>query len=382
MRKDPDAMKAVDHTGPAESHSVCKTLLNDLGAGRKGSDLRNKFTSPPCGWSQDVVDGALVVLANAGLVRVTGDDGKPASLPDLPRQKLGICTFRNETTVVTVTQRVAVRGLLTDAGIPFENGQEAFALSALLERLESMATRSGGEPPAPAAEPVPDMHRYKGLTGNDLLAALAANATTLRKKIKYWQDAEHKIGARLGSWRLTEDLVMLGADAQADNLDNIRSGRLLLAEPDPVPPVIAAAAEALRTKLNALYGRWEGAQAAGEKRLASDPTWARLKPNQKHTLRQECRLLVVTKPVMDTPRAIAEALQTRGLSEWESMVKALPTRIDDAIAEAAALLEPKARTVLLSGSLLKTEADVDVWLKKLRAQIIDALADGPVIPKV
>ena len=50
------------------------------------------------------------MLANAGLVRVTGDDGKPASLPDLPRQKLGTCTFRGETTIITIAQRMPVRG--------------------------------------------------------------------------------------------------------------------------------------------------------------------------------------------------------------------------------------------------------------------------------
>ena len=217
-------------------------MINDFGAGRRGSELRAKFTSAPFGWSQDVVDGALIVLSNAGLVRVTSEEGKPASLPDLPRQKLGTCTFRTETAVITVTQRVAVRGLLTDAGITFENGQEAFALSGLLDRLQAIAARSGGQPPAPAPEPVPDLAKYKNLTGNDLLAALAANASTLRDKIKAWDEAARKIDARRGSWSLAESLVHLGADAQASDLEHIRAGCLLLSEPDPVPPVIAAAA--------------------------------------------------------------------------------------------------------------------------------------------
>ena len=149
MRKDPDAMKAVDYAGAHESHPVCKAMLAELGPGRKGSDLRSRFTGPPYGWSQDAVDGALIVLANAGLVRVTGDDGKPASLPDLPRQKLGKCTFRGETTIITIAQRMPVRGLLTDAGIAFENNQEHLVLTALLERLDAAARQSGGEPPAP-----------------------------------------------------------------------------------------------------------------------------------------------------------------------------------------------------------------------------------------
>ena len=146
----------------AQNHPVCKGLLPDLGPGRKGSDLRTKFTSPPYGWSHDTVDGALIALANAGLLRVTSDDGKPASLPDLPRQKVGTCTFRAETTIITIAQRMPMRGLLTDAGVPFENNQEHLALSALLDRLESAAQRSGGDAPAPAADTVPNLGHVQG----------------------------------------------------------------------------------------------------------------------------------------------------------------------------------------------------------------------------
>ena len=382
MRKDPDAMKAVDHAGAPEGHPVCKALLAELGPGRKGSDLRSKFTGPPYGWSQDAVDGALIVLANGGLVRVTGDDGKPASLPDLPRQKLGTCTFRGETTIITIAQRMPVRGLLTDAGIAFESNQEHLVLTVLLERLEAAAGQSGGEPPAPEPEKVPNIASYKFLSGNDLLAALAADATTLRDKLKAWNAAAQKIGDRLPNWRLAKRLVALGAVDQQGGLDDLRSGRRLLADPDPMPSLISSAAETLRAKLNAAHADWEAAWHKGEQRLAHDPTWSRLSPEQQHTIRQECGLLMVTKPTVDTSQTIAEALSQRGLSEWENMSKALPARIEDALASAAVLLEPKARPVSLPGAMLKSEAELDKWLGKIRGRVLKALAEGPVIPKV
>ena len=382
VRKDPDAMKAVDHTGVPESHPVCKALLADLGPGRKGSDLRMKFTNPPYGWSQDTVDGALIVLANAGLLRVTGDDGKPASLPDLPRQKLGTCTFRAETTIITIAQRMPVRGLLTDTGVSFENNQEHLALSALLDRLESAAQQSGGEAPASAPETVPNLASYKSLSGNDLLAALATDATTLRGKLKDWKVAGEKIAARFPNWRLAERLVRLGAKDQETDLESIQSGRRLLADPDPVPLLVAAASDALRGILNAAHAAWEAEWTKGEERLGNDPTWVKLSPEQKRGIREECRLLPATRPAVETPQAIAGALAQRGLSEWENMAKALPTRIDDALAAAAELLEPKARTVLLPSAMVKSEAELDEWLTKVRARIADALVEGPVIPKV
>jgi hypothetical protein len=382
MRKDPDAMKAVDHTGASEVHPVCKALLQDLGPGRKGSDLRAKFTGPPYGWSQDAVDGALLVLANAGMLRVTGEDGKPASLADLPRQKLGTCTFRAETTVITIGQRMAVRGLLTDVGITYENNQEQLVLSALLERLVAVARDSSGEPPSPEAAVVPKLKSYQALSGNDLLAALATDAATLRNCLQSWRATAGTIRSRLPNWRLAERLVALGAEAQAAELDSIRVGRRLAADPDPVPPLVAAAAEALRTRLNAAHAAWQTAWSKGEERLGADPTWARLSPEDKHAIRQACGLLPVSEPAVDTPESIAEALAARGLGEWENMAKALPARIDEAIEAAAAQLEPKARSLTLPGTMLKTEAELEAWLADIRGRITKALADGPVIPRV
>jgi hypothetical protein len=382
VKKNPDAMKAVDHTGAPEGHSVCKALIADLGPGRKGADLRSKFTNAPYGWSQDAVDGALIVLANAGLLRVTGDDGKPASLPDIPRQKIGTCTFRSETTIITIQQRMAIRGLLNDTGVSYENNQEQLALSALLDRLNSSAENSGDDTPAPAAKAVPNMATYKGLSGNDLLSALAADATDLRQKLKDWKAAEQKVSARMPNWHLAERLVLLGAQDQKADLESICADRRLLAEPDPVPPLVSAASDTLRNKINAVYDAWDKAWNHGEERLSNDPTWGKLSPDQKRSIREENGLLPISKPAVDTPHAISEALNSRGLSEWESTVKALPTRIDDALAAAAAELEPKTQTVVLPGALVKTEADLDEWLAKVRAKVIEELPNGPVRPKV
>jgi hypothetical protein len=381
-RKDPDAMKAVDHQTAPEAHPVCKALLADLGPGRKGSDLRAKFTAPPYGWPQDAVDGALTALANGGQIRVTGEDGKPASLPDLPRAKIGPCTFRTETTIVTVGQRLAVAGLLTEAGVSFEKGQEAFAVATLLDRLETAARSSGGESPAPAPDQVPNLAKLRSLSGNDLLAGMAADAQNLRSKLKEWLAASQKIASRLPNWRVAERLVQLGATDQAGELATLRSSRRLLAEPDPTPPLIGAATDALRARLNAAYASWEKAWNVGQDRLANDPTWNRLTPEQKHEIRRDVGLLPIEKPALDTPQSIVAALSTRGLSEWDNMAKAVPTRIEDALAEAAARLEPKARTVNLPGALLKDKSELEAWLDALRKRIEAALSDGPVIPKV
>ncbi len=382
QRKDPEAMKAVDHSGPPETHPVAKALLAELGPGRKGADLRRTFEEPPYGWPKDAVDAALVALANAGLLRVTGEDGKPASLPDLHRSKIGLCTFRSETVIVTVLHRMAVRSLFNEVGQSFTQGQEHLDVSGLLERLEQLAAASGGEPPAPAPRSVPDLAALRSVSGNDLLVRLADAAPALKAELADWRAAAALIVDRLPRWRLAERLVRLGADAQAPDVDAIRRARGLLATPDPVPPVILAAAASLRERLNQSWSDWRAAWAAGEARLGEDATWARLTPEQKHDLRLQAGLLMAEAPAVETPETIAGSLDKRGLPQWDSDIKALPQRVAEALAEAAALLEPKARAVHLRSGLIKTQIELDAWLAQARERLEKGLTAGPVIPKV
>jgi hypothetical protein len=382
QRKDPEAMKAVDHSGPPETHPVAKALLAELGPGKKGADLRRKFDEPQYGWPKDAVDGALVALANAGLLRVTGEDGKPASLPDLPRAKIGLCTFRSETTVVTITHRLAVRGLFNEVGLAFTPGQEHLVLSGLLERLEQLAKASGGEAPAPAAQVVPDLAALRSVSDNDLLVKLADAAPTLRAAIADWRAAAKLIADRESAWRLATRLARLGAGEQVADLDAIRNARTLLANPDPIPSIVQAAAEALRARLNAAWAAWQAAWAAGEARLSEDSVWARLTPEQKHDLRLQAGLLRAEAPTVETAETIAASLEKRGLAQWDSDIKALPQRVADALAEAAALLEPKAKAVHLASALIKTTTELDAWLAQARERLENGLTAGPVIPKV
>ena len=174
----------------------------------------------------------------------------------------------------------------------------------------------------------------------------------------------------------------MGAVDQQGDLDDLCSGRRLLADPDPVPPLISTATESLRAKLNAAHADWDAAWQKGDQRLTEDPTWGKLSPEQKHAIRLDCGLLTVPKPAVDTPQTIAEALSQRGLSEWENMSKALPARIEDALASAAEQVAPTARTVSLPRVMLKSEAELDEWLSKVRERVLKVLADSPVIPKV
>jgi hypothetical protein len=251
-----------------------------------------------------------------------------------------------------------------------------------MERLEQLAKASGGDAPAPAPQLVPDLAALRSVSDNDLLVKLADAAPSLKVAIVEWRRAAKLLLDRQPAWNLAERLVALGATDQAADLEPIRKARSLLANPDPTPPVVQAAAVALRDKLNALWTAWQGAWTAGEARLNDDATWARLTPEQKHGLRSEAGLLKADAPAVDTPENIAASLAMHGLGQWDSDVKALPQRVAEALAEAAALLEPKARAVHLQSGLIKTTLELETWLTQTRERLEKGLAEGPVIPKV
>ena len=154
----------------------------------------------------------------------------------------------------------------------------------------------------------------------------------------------------------------------------------MLAEPNPLPPLISAAAEDLRTAANAAYAAWQQAWDAGEARLKADPAWNKIGPDKKHALRVEHALLPQEMPDLSTPQKIAESLAARGLLGWRDMTKALPARIDDALRDAALELEPKTQTVAVPRRVIRTEPDLDDWLGEIRAAIAPLLAVGPVWP--
>jgi hypothetical protein len=377
----PDAMREVGHAGEPHDHPVCRAIRRDLGAGKKGSDLRSRFAGVPWGWPRDAVDAALVVLANAGQVKVTGPDGKPVVLADQNASAYGTCTFAPETRVVTAKEKMAVRAL----GNPLLNrniasGEEGNYLLSIVDRLASVAAEAGGEAPAPRAPEVPGMAEFRASTGNDLIAALAARHDELKRLIPEWQAAKAEMARRLRDWALAGRLVGLGAEGQRASLDAILAGRSLLAEPNPLPPLVAAAADRLRARAMAAHAAWQAAWEAGEARLRADEAWGKISPEKKHELRAQHDLLPQEAPDLSDPPRVAESLSARGLSEWQSMALALPARVDAALRDAAVELEPKTQTVALPRRTLRSTADLDAWLDEVRQQVAPLLGVGPVRP--
>ena len=81
-------------------------------AGTKGADLQKRFAAPPYGWPKDAVNGAMLTLLAAGNIRAA-QDGKDLGGPkELPPTQIGKVTLYKEDEPPSVSQRLAVKGLL------------------------------------------------------------------------------------------------------------------------------------------------------------------------------------------------------------------------------------------------------------------------------
>jgi hypothetical protein len=75
-------------------------------------------------------------------------------------------------------------------------------------------------------------------------------------------------------------------------------------------------------------------------------------------------------PRIELPEVkIADTIRQRSLSEWQNMTLALPPRVDAALRDAAIEIEPKTQSVSIPRRTLKTESELDAWLKELRDEI-------------
>jgi len=108
-RGDGDAMAAVGHKGDPETHPVCKAILDFVGSGKKGTDIRKNFAIPQYGWPQDAIDAALMVLHSCGQIQARSGSEMVAK-GKLDQKNIATTEFRVETIKLTKVQLIELRG--------------------------------------------------------------------------------------------------------------------------------------------------------------------------------------------------------------------------------------------------------------------------------
>jgi hypothetical protein len=381
----PDALTAVGHHGEPTTHQVCKEVLAAISpGGTRGADLQKRFAGPPFGWPKDAVSGAVLVLLAAGNIRAA-QDGKDLGGPkELPQTQIGKVTLYKEDAPPTAPQRLAVRGLLTAAGISYEPGQEGAQLAALLQHLKDLAARAGGAPPLPEAPDTGHLGALLAFAGNQRFRQVADDYERLRADLERWRTAAERRDKRESAWRDLERLLRHAdglpvAETVKPAVAAIRDARQLLDDPDPIAPLLAELAATLRAEVNQRAQLLADAQRAAVAELESGPEWNQLDPADRDAIVADAQLVPVPSQDVSTESNLLESLDAVSLSAWTDRISLVGSRRDQARQRAAKKLEPESVDVKPPSATFKPGDDPAPYFDRLRALVQSHLDAGTTV---
>lgn len=378
-----EALKAVGHTQEADKHPVCQKLLAYIGPGKKGAEIRDNFEAPPFGWPRDAIDGALYALLAAGHLKATDAASKPVDAKSLDRAKLTQTHFQRESINITPPQLIKIRSLFSAVGVPCQPKEELTKVPALLAKLREQASKAGGQAPAPEAPKLTSIEAIEAQTGNAQLLELFTRYDELVGLSKAWSKTADDIAKRLPVWHQLNELLRhakaLGPyTALKAEVDAIAAQRSLLAEPDPVRPLLDKAVDLLRQALNVKLQAFEQTFQQQQAQLQQDADWNKLTDAQRADLTTKHNLSAPVALQLGTPEQLQDALDSCDLDHWVSKAQALPSRFEAARHAAVQLLKPNVVHVALPKRTLNDEAELQAWLAEVQALLQAKLQQGPV----
>lgn len=378
-----DALKAVGHAQEADKHSVCQKMLGFIGPGKKGAEIREHFDAPPYGWSRDAIDGALYALLVTGHVNAMDPASKPVDAKSLDRSKLTQTSFRRESVTVTPIQLIKLRKLFDAIGVPCQPKEELNKVPLLLQKLRDQASKAGGPAPAPEVPKASVIDAIEAQSGNAQLLELHDLYDELLGLSKTWIKTASEITKRLPHWQQLEH-ALHHAEALAPfaklkaEADAIVAQRSLLADPDPVRPLLDQAVDLLRHALRAKLDGFEQAFTEQHALLQQDADWNKLSGAQRNDLTQKHHLSPPHSVPTGTADQVLDALDECTLDHWVSKTQALPSRFEAARHAAVQLLKPNVVHVLLPKRTLNDEAEIAAWLLEVEALLKAGIKKGPV----
>ncbi len=380
----PDALKAVGHDDDVDKHPVCKAIAGAIAAGKKGADLRMMFGDAPYGWDRDVIDGAIQAMLISGTLRAIDDRGAVVDPRELDRKAIGKVMLKIESATITTPQRIQIRKVFQKLDITCKSNEELSAVPELLNRLNDLAASAGGDAPRPEPPSRAIMDEIRLAGGNEQLLVILSHADKIKTLVDQWRQTSKQINERLPLWQQLGRLLTHAGnmDALADARKQstaIEEQRLLLADPDPITPLVKSVEEKLRQELSTKHATYVERMQAGEKELDSDASFGQLDEDQRKTIRAKCDIIAVEPLKIATQDELVAAIQSYPVSSWDDRIDALSGRFNRARESAAKYLVPETRSVDLPRRVLADGPAVEEWLAEVEALLREEIAKGPVV---
>jgi hypothetical protein len=372
----------LGYEGPIDQHPVCRQVVSAIGSGKTGAQVRRELEGSPFGWPRDAVDAGLIALHRSQHITATLN-GALVAPGQLDQNKVSKTEFRVEKITLSVQDRNALRALYQELGIKAKGDELDAKTPGFITALLQLASDAGGDPPVPARPSVTDIEDIATLVGNARLAALRAKDTEIKARIAEWKKARELIAKRQPGWQTLQRLahharVIPDAQPALEQVEAIRTNRLLLVEPDPVAPLRASLANLLRQAVNAVFETHQTACRQALEALDGNAVWQKISAADQARILNEVGLKPPTKPDLGADESLLGALDAQNLAARRTEAEAIPARAAKALQQAAQLLEPKIQFLTLERSVLKNKGDVDAWVDRQRQRLLDALENGPV----
>lgn len=378
----PDALQAVGYSGEVPAHPVCKEVLAAISpAGTKGSEIRTRFASPPYGWDEDAIRGAVMALLATGHVRAAQEGKNLGGPKELEPRQIAKTTFYKEDEPPTVKQRLAVGGLLTAAGTPYEKSKEQAQVPVLLQKLLDLAAEAGGPPPLPGPPDTRHIESLRALGGNQQFRAVADSRDELKTNLAEWKKMAQRREERQKEWATLETLLRHARDLEAAaevgaQRDAVREGRQLLAQPDPIQPLIEAITAPLREEVTAAWGRLREENDFAVAELEASDEWQQLSAQDRVTISAEMSLRAPAEIDVSSREKLLQILNDTPLNGWKDRIEVVRARALRARGAAAKRLEPASVPFSFKPATLRSRNDVDEYVDWAREQIMKHIVDG------
>lgn len=378
---DANALAAIGFNDEADKHPVCMAIKRFIGVMKTGAEIRDNFQNAPYGWPKDTIDGALYAMLASGVLKATDGQEKPLDAKSLERAKVGQTKFRPETVSLSTVQILKVRSLINAIGVSCTNGEEQSKLSQAIAQAKQIARKAGGDAPLPLPPATPHLNEIEVLSGNAQLLAAYQSQPIILQELEQWKAQADKVSARLYLWdefkaALKHCQGLAGYDALDSEKRAIEQNRSLLAEPNPIEPLLKQAIEAIRMAIMKKYQDFQDEYQTCLQELEQDAIWAQLSSSQQSELLTKHHLdNLEMQPLSGNDRVI-DSIENTSLTQWSDKTSALAGRFSRVRQEAVDRLVPKAKQVQLSKVVINTEAELDAWLKQVRADVMAALNDN------
>jgi hypothetical protein len=376
---------AVGHLAEADTHPVGRAILDFIGAGKVGREVRQQFERDPYGWPKDSIDAALVALVRSNKLSVVLN-GEPAAASALDGTAIGRATFGREDISISAREKIALAGLFQPLVGPIPNRDElAESAREFLRKFRALGESAGGEAPLPATPRLLLEDEGQTLSGNALLRLLLDHKTEIDQAIADWKTRAKLKTERMARWRTAERLArhaepLPEAATDVIELTNIREGRQLLEPTDPLPAPLRRLREHLTKGLMAAHKDLATAVRGAYDSLNANAVWAGLELTQKESILADVGLKLPVRPDVSDDERLADSLDRRPLGQWQAEIRSVAELQVSAAQKAAQLSVPQTQRAMIErGTIVRTEDEVDAWLARQRTRLVAAIELGPVV---